>query len=635
MTTMRLAATLAVFICPLAFSQPPADETPKLPPVKTTISVTEKISTDAPASITLVDPRDIQSTPGVNLDDRLRSVPGFSLFRRTSSLVANPTTQGISLRGIGSSGASRTLVLWDGIPQNDPFGGWIYWDRFAPAEMQRIEISRGASTSVFGDLSLGGAIALFSEPVEHRHFELSYDGGNLGTHEVSGGGSNTWRHFAASAFARAFTTDGYFIVPKSIRGAIDTRAAVEFVAANARIDYFDSANRFFIRFDMLGEHRANGTVLQTNSTGLGTIAANYSHASPRDEISVLFDYTSEEFRAGFSAIGANRATERLTMKQIVPSNGTGAAAFWRHGQAHWHFLAGADTQRVEGFSTDRLVPTGSRVGGGDVMQHGVFGQFDFTAGPAQLFLGARHQFTGGGDTFFSPNAGFAIGHGRWRGRGSVYRAFRAPTLNELFREFRQGNTDTLPNAALRPESVFGSEIGVDYGGELTHASLTFYRNELDKLITNVTLQTGANVIRQRRNAAAALSRGIEAGVTHEFGPVRAQISYLFADSRFNNGPRISQVPRHQGSAQLNYLHKGTLVSAGVRSFSYQFDDDLNLFVLPGFATVQADLSQRISPRVTVRAAFENLLDRQYLVAFSPTPNIGAPRLWRIGIRWSM
>ena len=628
-------ACLVLMAFPLFSQDPQPEEPPKIPPIKTSITVIEKLSTDAPALITALDNATLDAIPGVNLDDRLRSVPGFTLFRRTSSLVANPTTQGVSLRGIGSSGASRTLVLWDGIPANDPFGGWVYWDRFAPSQLDGVEISRGASTSVFGDLAMGGAVALFSQPPKREHFELSYDGGNLNSHEVSGGASNSWRQFAVSGFARAFTTDGYFIVPKRLRGAVDTPANVEFVAANARVDYFDATNRLFVRFDMLGEHRDNGTAAVKNSTGFGTIAANYSHATSHDQFSGLFYYSSEQFQAGFSAVAANRATERITMFQTVPSNAVGAAAFWRHVQTHWHFLAGADTQRVEGTSTDRLVPTGARIGGGTILQHGIFGQFDYTAGPVQLFLGARHHFTGGGDTFFSPNAGFALGHRRLRARGSVYRAFRAPTLNELFREFRQGNTDTLPNPALRPETVFGTEVGFDYVGELTHASLTFYRNELDNLITNVTLQTGSTIIRQRRNAAAALARGIEASVRRDFGPIHGEIAYLFADSRFNTGPRLSQVPRNQGSARLSYQHKAFFMSAGLRASSLQFDDDLNVFVLGGFAVMQADVSQRLTKQLTVRAAFENLLDRQYVVALTPIPNTGSPRLWRIGLRWSM
>ena len=54
---------------------------------------------------------------------------GFSLFRRSGSRYANPTSQGVSLRGLGASGARRALVLVDGLPLNDPFGGWVYWAR--------------------------------------------------------------------------------------------------------------------------------------------------------------------------------------------------------------------------------------------------------------------------------------------------------------------------------------------------------------------------------------------------------------------------------------------------------------------------------------------------------------------------
>ena len=77
----------------------------------------------------------------------------------------------------------------------------------------------------------------------------------------------------------------------------------------------------------------------------------------------------------------------------------------------------------------------------------------------------RHQFTGQDTTFISPSAGFVAGRGRLRARGSVYRSFRAPTLNELFRTFRQGNAQTNANPLLKPETVFGSEVGFDLVGE--------------------------------------------------------------------------------------------------------------------------------------------------------------------------
>jgi outer membrane cobalamin receptor len=611
---------------------------PQLEPVKTSITVTSSISTEAPASITVLAADEIKQAAGVNLDDRLRRVPGFSLFRRSSSIVANPTTQGISLRGIGSSGASRTLILWDGIPENDPFGGWIYWDRFAPQEMDRVEISRGASTSVFGDLALGGAIGLFSRPAKARHFEAGYEGGNRNTHEVSAGATGLWRHFALSGFGRAFTTDGYFIVPTSVRGSIDRPAGVKFVAADTRLDFFGSADKLFVRFDLLSEHHENGTALQTNSTGLGSLAANYSHEWTHDQVSVLGYYTQEGFRASFSSIGARRNSEQLTMLQTVPSDALGSAAFWQHERSwhtgsRWHVLAGADAARAEGTSTDNLFPTGSRVGGGSQLQHGVFGQADASVGLFSFYGGIRHSFTGRGQTFLSPSAGVSIGRGRVRARGSVYRAFRAPTLNELFREFRVGNAITQANPDLSPEKLFGSEVGLDFVGENTRASITLYRNDLTGLITNVTLRTGATIVRQRQNAASALSRGLEATVRHTWNSWRGELSYLYADSTYVTGARIPQVPRHQGSGGVAYQRGRTLISADVRSYSLQFEDDLNLFRLPGFASLQLAAEQRLVAGFSVRAAFENLLDREYVTGFSPTPTIGNPRLCRIGLRW--
>jgi len=84
---------------------------------------------DTPASVLVLGSSDLRTTAGIGLDDALRQVPGFTLFRRTPSRAANPTTQGASLRGLAGSGASRAVVLEDGVPLNDPFGGWVYWGR--------------------------------------------------------------------------------------------------------------------------------------------------------------------------------------------------------------------------------------------------------------------------------------------------------------------------------------------------------------------------------------------------------------------------------------------------------------------------------------------------------------------------
>jgi outer membrane cobalamin receptor len=613
-----------------------AQQAPVLEPLRTSIRVSEKVSTETPANVTVIDATGLAESAGTNLDDRLRDIPGFSLFKRSSSVVAHPTTQGVSLRGIGSSGASRTLVLWDGIPLNDPFGGWVYWTRLIPDEIQTVEISRGAATSVFGDRAMSGAISVFSREPERFHLLADYQAGSENTHDVSLGFSQLWRRMAVSGMTRGFTTDGYYIVPDSIRGAADRTANVRFATADLHLDFYTRPGTFFFRVDTLAEERRNGTVLTGNSTGLGTAALHFARDFAHDSVSLLGYGTEEGFHSRFSTVSSGRNVERLTYTQTVPSQAEGGAALWQHHTHMWNLLGGVDANRVEGLDTDHFA-SGPKVGGGSQLQNGFFAQADAALSALHLYGGLRESLVGQGSTrvsFLSPSAGLAWARHRLRVRSSVYRSFRAPTLNELYRNFSVGNTLTEANPALRPETLTGIEAGVDWVSETSSIRLTAYRNSMDQLITNVTLSSSASqIVRQRGNAAAAVSRGVEAGVHRRFGPWTAEADYLFVDSRYSTGYRIAQIPKHQGSGDLAYVHGGTLASVGVRAYDYQFDDDLNQFRLPGFAAVEVAARQRLVRGLSAEAEIENALDRIYYTAFTPTPNIGEPRLWRVGLRW--
>lgn len=632
-----------------AVTNPDADNTagtaaaPTPPPLQTTVTVNESLSTASPASITVLNQKQLRTIPGIELDDRLRQVPGFSLFRRSSSLVANPTTQGVSLRAIGgASGASRTLILWDSIPLNDPFGGWVYWDRLDPDYVDRVEIDRGASTSVFGDRALGGAISLFSPPEQHEHIFADGYGGNNDTADISGGYSNLWGPWGLSVHAREFTTGGYYIVPSYLRGSADARANVRFSTGDVHLDYLGQANRLSIHFDVLAEERHNGTNLTHNSTGLGTIGANYTHTfSSNDQVSFLAFHTQEQYHSTFSSVSADRNSESLASRQTVPVYDVGGAAYWRHhGQQrhfNWNTLIGADTDDVHGTSFDYSYFTHTQTAnGGTLLQHGLFAQGDIGFGPVRFYAGIRHQFTGrNGETFVSPNAGAAYGLGHFRFRASGYKGFRAPTLNELFRQFRVGNALTLANPNLVPESVIGVETGFDWTDENTQISFSLFRNDLRNLVDNATLSiTPTLILRQRTNFPGGLSRGVEVNLNHHWTHWTAQAGYLYADARLSSGQRLPQVPKQQGTAAITYNRGRTEISGGLRSYSLQFDDDLNLFGLPGYATLQLSAQRHLTSKLSAILDFENLLDRTYLVALTPNPNIGAPRLWGIGLRWS-
>lgn len=635
---MKISSSLLIAISLAAFAQnqaPTNQDQTKLEPVRTEITVNERIAAEAPASITLLTRKEIIQQPGINIDDRLRSVPGFTLFRRSSSLIANPTTQGISLRGLGSSGASRTLVLWDGIPVNDPFGGWVYWTRFSPEDLERIEVVRGASTSVFGDRALGGSIQLSARQPEPWRVFGAYEGGNKNTHQVTGGLSHLTPRWAFSTQGRAFRTDGYYLIEETRRGSVDTTAGVDFIAGDVRVDYIGAKDRLFLKFDVLTEDRANGTVLQRNSTSFGNLSGHYFREFGRDSLSVSTWYSNEEFHSSFSAISANRNVETLTMRQSVPAASVGGAGIYRMRRSSLNALFGGDFTRVEGYSRETSYPSLAFANrGGEQWQRGGFAQSDVTLGILRLFGGGRVHAAGVQSAFFSPSGGFVVGKKSWRGRGTAYRSFRAPTLNELYREFRAGNAVTRANDQLRPEFAWGAEAGGDYSGENFRLSVTAFYTSLSDLITNVTLSSSPTLIeRQRRNAGEALTRGAEVSILQRWRDFRFDAAWLYSDSRFANGLRIPQVPKNGGNATLTWMRNRTLLSGGIRSFSLQFDDDANAFRLPGYAVFQVAARHGITDQFSLIASFDNLLDRKYYYSATPVPQLSTPRLIRAGIRW--
>src|SRR5215208_4682662 len=122
--------------------------------ITVTATRTETRVADTPASVVVLSREAVEASAAPTLDDALRQVAGFTLFRRTGSRVANPTAQGVTLRGVGASGASRALVLDDGVPLNDPFGGWIYWGRLPRIAMDRAEILRGGASDLYGSSAM-------------------------------------------------------------------------------------------------------------------------------------------------------------------------------------------------------------------------------------------------------------------------------------------------------------------------------------------------------------------------------------------------------------------------------------------------------------------------------------------------
>jgi outer membrane receptor protein involved in Fe transport len=571
--------------------------------ITVTATRTETRVADTPASVVVLPQKALANTAAPTTDDALRQVAGFTLFRRAGSRVANPTTQGVTLRGIGASGASRALVLDDGVPLNDPFGGWVYWGRVPRAGIDRVEVLRGGASDLYGSTAMGGVVQFIRRKSPGVSVDVSAGSESTGSATAFVG----MKHFTAAA--DFLTTDGFVLVRPSQRGAVD-------VAADSRHTTLDLTARIdqaFLRASRYRESRNNGTPLQVNDTTIRQLSAGADLGA----FSLRAYGSDQDYFQTFSAIAADRNSERLTSEQRIPSRGIGANAQWSRALLGRHVLvAGADVLRVRA--------VGERQRTAAVYLEDVFAATNELAITAGLRADRWED-----ESELNPRLSIL-----WRNfSASAYTAFRAPTLNELYRGFRVGNVNTLPNASLKAENLSGFELGA----RAHNARVTLFWTALTDTIANVTIsQTPTLITRQRQNLGRTWSRGAELDADFALGrDARASLGYLFVDATVREGGlrgnRVPQVPRHQLTAQLQWR------SAGVQTrwSAAQFDDDLNQQPLRGYFVADVFASHPLKHGVDATFAIENVLNEQVEVSATPVVTLGQPRAWRIGLRYGL
>ena len=631
---------------------------------------------DTPTSVVVLSPQDIAATPALTTDDKLRQVAGFSLFRRTDSRTANPTSQGVSLRGLGASGASRALVLADGFPLNDPFGGWVYWDRLPGAEIASMEVASGGASHLYGSDALGGVVNLLREPANRNAFALETSYGNENTPEVSFMGSHTAGNWAGLLSGELFRTDGYIDVPLSLRGQVDTPVNSKHASGEAEVERKFGANAsVFARGSLLGEERHNGTPLTPNRTTIRELdlGANWN-SQPLGSFTFRSYVSRQVFNQNFSAIASDRNSETLTREQRVPAQQVGFSAQWSRGLgARQNLVAGAEEWNVHGESDEigfiQGVASNRSQAGGRENNWGAYGEdmisvtrttlltvsarvdrwLNFHAFSAKLPLsgpgGTVTPFTDRSESFFSPRlAVLQRVTGKLSLTGSAYRSFRAPTLNELYRSFRVGNIATQANDQLLAERLTGAEAGAIVNGWDQRFMLrgNFFWSDVTRPVANITLSVTPDLItRQRQNLGRTRSRGVEIEADERLtNSITLSGSYQYTDATVTSFPAnpalvdlwIPQVPHQQFTVQARYNKPYLLVGIQGRYVGNQFDDDRNLLPLERFFVLDAIISHPLRPGVEVFVAGENLLNQQYQIGRTPVLTVGPPVLARAGLR---
>ncbi len=634
---------------------------------------TETPLNETAESITVIGQKEIGHTAALALDDALRQVPGFTLFRRSNSLTANPTSQGVSLRGVGASGASRALVLEDGVPLNDPFGGWVYWDRVPRMAIERVEVLRGGASDLYGSDALGGVINIASQRPPRSMVSLETSIGTEFTPDGSLFADYVSGPWATSIAAEALHTDGYISIAPAFRGAVDTRVASQFATEQWGLRRkFGKSAEISASASGYKDSRKNGTPLQTNRTALDSFSLGTQLRGELGELHLTGYGGGESYHQSFSSIAANRNSETLARLQAVPSQELGAKLQWWHSFGQMHLVAaGADVQQLRGLSDEIVYASGKPIthtfSGGRQRINGFFLQdslhlphawilslsgrvdqwenydaasrsYPVAAGPGKTTL---TPFADRNELAFSPRVSLLkVLSQHVSLSASGYRAFRAPTLNELYRAFRLGNVLTLANDHLNAEELTGVEGGTSLTWDRLRVRANVFRMDVVHPISNVTISSTPTLItRQRQNLGRTSSVGLDLESEFYFtSRLSLRAGYMFTHAtvadfpaeRQLQGLQIPQVAPHQFTSQIYYAHPSWSVGVQARASSGQYDDDLNQLPLNGFFSTDAKFTWNFSRRAALFASVEGIGQR-YQIARTPVLSIGPPTLFHLGL----
>lgn len=639
-------------------------------------------SSERAYAVELIERDDLLAAPGHQLDQALRQVAGIQLFRRSDSTSGHPTSQGVTLRSLGGNAASRALLVLDGVPQSDPFGGWINWPAYDPESLRQVRVLRGGGSVIHGPGSIAGIIELSSFAEEGANATVE-----AGSRQSLAGRSYVGIGAGPGRFTinvRGLRSEGFIPVTSGSRGLADRPAP--YVQASARARWLTPLNAHTeLQASGLAfvDDRERGLDFTGNRTRGADLSLRLVGSGGWQWTTTAYAQW-REFRSSFASLGEARSrAERVALQDAVPSSGFGAAFELRPPMGKGTALRiGGDLRLTEGESRELYAfvagnPTRRRVAGGKSASGGLFADLAWSRSALLLNGGIRLDYweirdgrlserliAGGAPTRDDDHAGrqgwrptaraaalLDIGSG-FAVRSAAYLGWRVPTLNELFRPFRAGADATAANPLLDPERLSGFELGIHYRSSGLDLRATAFANRLSGAIGNVTLGQGpgtfpgvgfvAGSYRERRNLDAVVVQGIEASAEARHGhwSLRLSASYNAAEVRARktardlDGLRPAQTPKFSLSSGLTWQDGERVASLMASHVGHQYEDDLNRRRLPAATTLDGYFAWPVSRRTQLIARGENLLNETVVAGIGADGAVerATPRTIWVGLR---
>ena len=649
---------------------------------------------EVPVNTSVLTRADVREFEAKTVDEILRQIPGFNLLRAADSIASAPVTTTVSLRGLGGTAASRTLVLLDGIPIHSPISSEVYWARIPKHRIERIEVLRGGGANAWGNLSLGGVINIITEKPRKDGLDFTGIISDPKTTDLYVSGSQVTESWQLSGDASRYDTDGYFNSPVDERDPIVERVSKKYDTYSGRAAYriSDRASVFFTG-SYFEETRHGGTPKDIDNTEIWTAGSGLEIETP-DGSQWRANVFYEEMRdRDFSTrISSSGTDETITRLRVQPTSSTGAGLVWSKSLTGGHTLtAGIDYRwtdikikdyepYLEGAPPEVKTTDASQDMGGVFVQDiwklntrwQLSGSLRFdqvsNRGNAQT-LSLVNGETTFGQTFernsektVNPNLGLRYQVSESTSiRAAAYKGFRAATLRELYRSnSTRFGVVVVNNPFLAPERLVGAEAGIDWKpASNALLRLTVFQNVVEDLIQNVTRGSAGDepadvepcgllqpneTCRELDNLGEMESKGVEVEASFQASENWGfLLSYVYNDAEITKEPenpqivgnQVRQVPKQSWTAKVRNTNRWFDTTLTARYVGKRFEDEINTLPADDFTLFDLSVSRQLTGALEVFLSVDNLFDKTYEIRTTTAgeTEIGRPRFIGLGLRF--
>jgi iron complex outermembrane receptor protein len=595
---------------------------------------------ESPLATSVLDRPALALAPALATDRLLRQLPGFDRTRSNSAF----TNYGQLRASFGGAGTDRGVVLLDGFPAQDGFGGQIDWQAYPTDEIQRVELLRGAGSALYGSGAIGGVLALDTfAPQTGRD---AVPGGRavveVGSNSSADDGVYVRTPVGRNVGASLAATSTYFAyrdLPPNYASPLDHPAVASSGTTHARLRYDDGATSLDGSVLFASDHQDEG---RTNYTFDRTLRQEDVTATQRvgSAFAQLRYYVRDTTVYNLADQFPTKPTV-LRYRQHVPADENGFAASLRAQPGSTELAILVDQRRVNGVS-QQYGPDGHTLqafGSGVTLLQGIGFQATFHAPRLEALVGARadrvryddlalesiakgkttsQSVSGHAEGAVSPRVALRYDVApRVALRLSSGGGFRAPYLNELVRGFNVGAVVMAPNPNLVPERSRTDDAGIDL--LLGSGRLAFDVTQT-RVTDAIAFRTISPTLMRRENIDRTQTNGETLTFAQPLSAcTRLRLSGTSQYARVTSGPaavvgkRLALVPERSATLGIDGAGGGPLGFSVDSSYVGQtYYDDLQTQPLGAALLVGATVRATTKSGATFSLIGDNLTHQRYL-----------------------